>query len=302
VGSVRRFFFRSFFIFTLFFLFMFGFAYRALSKVTGRVYYSEDRKKRNQEKRIKIEQQDGARFVEFTTEDGIKIAGLLIVRPNARRNLLLCHGYRGNKEQLGWFLKMFPEDNALLFDFRGHGESSGQLVTIGYFEQKDVSAAVEFLQNNIKTKNLPIVGLGISMGAASLVRAAAHGVVFEKLILDSTFANLWEHIGESFSWRTGLPRFPFSFFVSFLFRFLTGLKVDDHNPADLLTSVYCPVLIIHAKDDSMVPVQHAYQVYDRANEKKKLWIAPCCRHGYACKDCQEKYSQQVHEFLAESFV
>jgi len=302
VTSVRRFLFRSFLICIVIFSIFVGFAYRALTKATGRVYYPKERKKRNEQRRDRLVHQYGAQPVTFTTQDGVEIAGLLVTCPDARRNVLLCHGYRGNKEQLEWFLKLFPDSNALLFDFRGHGQSGGDMVTIGYLEEHDVSAAVQFLQTNPKTKDLPTVGLGISMGAASLVRAAAHGAKFEKLVLDSSFSNLWEHIGESFSWRTGLPRFPFLPILARMFCYLTGLSAHDHNPAELIALVNCPVLIVHSEQDTMVPVAHAHKLYEGAKENKQLFIAPCCRHGYACKDCLEQYSEKVADFLVEQFA
>ena len=63
--------------------------------------------------------------------------------------------------------------NVLLFDFRGHGESDGHTVRFGAGERRDVLAAVAYLRERRPGQARQVVGLGVSMGAATLTLAAA---------------------------------------------------------------------------------------------------------------------------------
>ena len=58
----------------------------------------------------------------------------------------------------------------LMFDLRGHGESDGDRLSIGYHERKDVLGAVDFAEE----KGFEKIGvLSFCMGAATSLRAAA---------------------------------------------------------------------------------------------------------------------------------
>ena len=275
----------------------FGIAYRILVKFTCKVSYSVDKKKKIKESRAYLKTEHNAREVRFETDDGIIIAGLLIVRKGARRNLLMCHGYRGAKEYFRSFVDKFPHDNVLLFDFRAHGESEGSVITVGYREKKDVHAAVKFLKNNSTTKGLPICGLGISMGAASLVGAAAEKQEFKAIMLESSFSQLWKHLCEVFTERTGLPRVPFMPIVCFLFEHVAGFSFPTYNPCDCICDIDCPVLIVHAKDDDFISVDHAYEIFEKASNQKRLWLVDSARHGYISRSYKEAYFKRATIFF-----
>ena len=64
-------------------------------------------------------------------------------------------------------------DNAVMFDFRGHGDSDGHTISLGRHERLDVLAAVHYLRAQRAEQARPVMGLGISMGASAPTHAAA---------------------------------------------------------------------------------------------------------------------------------
>lgn len=90
----------------------------------------------------------GFKRVTFKATDGVELAGSMLVRPEAKRNIVVCAGfYEGLKEGMASFLHLFPQDsNILLFDARGHGESSGRFWSYsgdyGLQEYRDVIGAL----------------------------------------------------------------------------------------------------------------------------------------------------------------
>src|SRR4029078_1443198 len=87
------------------------------------------------------------------------------------RTILLCHGHSANKAtQLSLVRKLVPIGyNVLAIDFRGHGESAGQLTSFGDLERRDVLGAVRWLRATHPEATHKIFGLGASMGAAALI-------------------------------------------------------------------------------------------------------------------------------------
>lgn len=292
---------KAIFICVFLVIFLFFVAYRMMTRITGRIVYSEQKKEIIETGRVQLGRH-GAQPVSFVTEDGLRIAGLLIVRSGATRNLVVCHGYRQAKEFYWPLADMFDGDNILFFDFRAHGDSEGKRITIGHREKSDVQAAVAFLRENEKTKGLPTCGLGVSMGAVALIAAAAEGTKFQALLLDSPFANLGDHIAESFTLRTGLPRFPLMNLCVFLFEMVTGISVADNVPCEQMCQVECSVFLVHSKDDYVTHVDHSLALYEQKKEDTDLWLIEKARHGRAYIECRDEYALRARGFLDQVTV
>jgi len=113
----------------------------------------------------------GARDVTIDS-DGLKLKGWLFRRPGPRRGTVIyLHGSADNRESGVYIAERFVAHgfDALAYDSRAHGESEGSACTYGYFEKHDLSRALDRLQSQ------PIVVLGVSLGAAVALQAAAKG-------------------------------------------------------------------------------------------------------------------------------
>ena len=108
--------------------------------------------------------------VEFRTSDGLLLKGWYIASRNgaavisfpgragsqSRAKLMADHGY-----------------GVLLFDRRGEGESEGDPNLLGWQGERDIHAAVEFLQNRPDVDPQRIGGIGLSVGGEMMIGAAA---------------------------------------------------------------------------------------------------------------------------------
>jgi pimeloyl-ACP methyl ester carboxylesterase len=277
----------------------FAFAYHVLRNAMYRQEPSAVRKDKILLNYQKLVAAHRAQEVSIKTADGIDLSALLIVRPKATRVVILCHGYRMTKEEMEQCLNVLPNDSFLLFDFRAHGKSSGDVVSFGYHEQKDVDAVVKFLRHNEHTKKLPIIGFGVSMGGATLLAAAAYKNDFKALIIDSSFASLSKEAEDQFANVTGLPRIVLPF-VQIVFEFLAGCKMTAIVPAELIKGIQCPILIIHSRNDMFTFVSHAYALFENATTQfKKLWLVDDSCHGAAYRDYPEEYADCVKNFLKQ---
>ncbi len=249
----------------------------------------------------------GAAPVTFQSTDGVMLHGLLIERAKPQGNIVVCHGYRGSKETVAKFVDLFPSHNMLLFDFRGHGESDDAYITIGDHEARDVAAAVHFLKNRFAQKQLPLVLLGVSMGASACMKAIdSEPHLCDVAVLDSPYANLQEQIEHAYGMQSPIPTFPF-FHIAKRIGFYLSQSSFDVCPEEYIARVQVPVMLIHSCSDTFIQPQQAMRIYARSHDapaKVRFWMTPPAPHACAHLEHYETYQKMLgkffHKFLKTS--
>ncbi len=238
----------------------------------------------------------GAQDFQVTTHDNHTLSGIVIKRPNAKRVVLICHGYRRNKELMFPVAQLFDTDSLVLFDFRAHGKSSGDLISFGLHEQHDIDAVIKYISHDADLNRLPIIGMGFSMGAATLILAQAKNPVFKALILDSSFARLQQAIERGFILKTRLPSWCTGL-ANICSSYVRLVDVYAVEPAKHIGAIECPILLIHSCGDKLVPMEHAQLLFDAAKPHAKIWKVEDAIHGAICKMHPQEYKQQIQLFL-----
>jgi len=117
-------------------------------------------------------------FVPRGEEDTIILKGWLINAPESRGTVIIVHGVDSNRAdpEVG-YLELADALakrglSSMLFDLRGHGESGGEQVSGGLFEQHDLLGAFDFLiEREVTPERIGV--LGVSLGGAVALLAAA---------------------------------------------------------------------------------------------------------------------------------
>ena len=192
--------------------------------------------------------------VTIATEDGEKIHGWYVF---ARKDgtskgvVLFFHGNAGNishrLDSIANFTRMGVD--VLIIDYRGYGQSSGKPSEQGVYA--DARAAWRFLteERAIAPENIIVFGRSLgSVAAASLVER------FEPagLILESSFPSAVEMAQELY-WFL-----PARLFVRLEF-----------PVRDFVRKPSCPVLVIHSRDDEIVPFRMGQAVFDSVGTPDK---------------------------------
>jgi dipeptidyl aminopeptidase/acylaminoacyl peptidase len=227
------------------------------------------------------------RSVTLTTADGVNLAAWYIPAASegpasAQPTIVLAHGLLDRKETMLNLVPWLHEAgyHVMMFDFRGHGNSDKRPTTIGREEALDVQAALDWLE--AEGVGGSIGGLGMSLGAAALVNAAAQDPRLDALVLDSLFAD-WSDTDFARDYR--LPP--------------DWLVPDVPSPVELMPDIHVPVFIIHGTADILTGVSHARRLYDAANAPKKLWINDS-GHAWSAWTYPQLYRQKVLDFFAAS--
>ncbi|MDP2397665.1 MAG: alpha/beta hydrolase [Burkholderiales bacterium] len=197
----------------------------------------------------------GLRFedLRLQTEDGETLAAWWVPAPaeKVRGAVLLLHGNAGSVADRIMYLPHFAAMGygVLLIDYRGYGQSSGSPSEEGTYA--DARTAWRWLNERGFAAG-DIVLVGESLGGAVAAELAAR-VQPRALLLLSTFTSVNDLGGELYPW---LP-------VRLLsrFRYDTLQGVTDYRG---------PVLVVHSRDDEIVPFAHGQRLRAAAGARGQL--------------------------------
>ncbi len=243
-----------------------------------------------------------SRWADFRSTDGISLKGWYVPSAGpARGTILYCHGLNRSK------VEMLPRAqyghsigyNGLLFDIRHHGQSGGDLTTLGYHERLDVLGAVRYALEEEKAAR-PIVLWGVSMGAVASLMAAADSPEIAAVISDSAFLSLSDTVRHHWKLFLPLPSFPIANEVLYGIGWRAGFPPDDLNSEKAVERIGTrPILFVAVQGDRRMPPAIAEKLYARAKSPaKKIVILPGARHGEGFNQSREQYEQVVADFLA----
>ena len=221
--------------------------------------------------------------VSFTSADGLRLSGWWLPQEHARGVIVGCHGHGGRKDDmLGIGTSIWRAGfSVLLFDFRGRGSSDPWPQTLVSREVEDLLAAVQFATTRASVAHLGV--FGFSMGAAVALLAAATEPRIAAVVADSAFTSGRDVVAHNIRGSLGLPPEMLVVAADEVVRLRHGYRFSQARPIDAVGRIAPrPLLIIHGEGDSMVPVEHAHQLYQRAGEPRDLWIVPGVEHcgGY----------------------
>lgn len=238
----------------------------------------------------------GVAYQEITlyTADGLELAGWYTPASNGAV-ILAAHGYGGARQAEKHAFFAQSGFGTVTWDFRAHGESEGEVCTMGYQEAMDVEAALDFA---LGQPDLNTVGaLGESMGAAAVIQAAARRPEISAVVADSSFAALEEEI------EIVVPQAILRPFIRFFAEHETGLDIGDLRPIERIGEISPrPVFVIQGMADSAIPADSAQRLYDAAGEPRRLWIEPGVEHVGVQNARPAEYQRRVIEFFAAALL
>lgn len=237
--------------------------------------------------------------VALTTEDGLTLRGWFLPGTNGAA-IILQHGYGASRQGMLPEAAMLHKHgySVLLFDWRGHGESEGDMVTFGVHEIRDVQAAVDWLSSRPEVDAERIGAAGESMGAAALLYAAARIPELKAVVAESPFPSLADMVDIGIRQRTDLPTFPFAPLIVWFAEQEAGLpitSVDATKDIELISPR--PVFLMHGGRDEEVPPESGEILFQAAHEPKVYWYDPEVTHADFAEMRPEEFEHRVVAFF-----
>jgi fermentation-respiration switch protein FrsA (DUF1100 family) len=218
--------------------------------------------------------------VNFETADGILLHGWYIYAHNPRGTVLFLHGNAGNISHRLDSIAIFHELglDTFIIDYRGYGQSEGKSSEEGTY--RDAEAAWQYLVTQRGKDPERIIMFGRSMGGgvaawlATRHKAAA-------LIVESSFTSAVEMAAHLY------PFMPV--------RLISRLQ---YPVADYVAKAECPVLIVHSRDDEIIPFAMGKALYEAA-PAPKAFIELAGDHNNGFLLSRDHYREELAKFIAD---
>ena len=223
--------------------------------------------------RVSVPRPAAAQDVEFESQ-GLRLRGWMFRGPEPRRGTLIyLHGSADNRASGVSIATRFLERgfDVLNYDSRAHGESEGIACTYGYHEKRDLVRAVDLLAHR------PVVALGVSLGGAVALQAAAEDSRIAAVIAVSTFSDLRTIVLER------APSFASPKDVDAALRYAerkADFKVAETSPVLAAGRIGSPVLLIHGQADVDTRPAHSQRIFAALRgEHHRLLLVPGAGHN-----------------------
>ncbi len=234
--------------------------------------------------------------IAFPSQSGATIKGWLLLRPDAEASVVLRHPIRGNRRSMLQRARFLSERccSVLLVDLQAHGESIGELITLGHLEARDARAAVDYMRYRDSGK--PLFVLGSSLGGVAALLADPP-VNVQGLILEAVFPSIEKAIENRLRMRGGVVGAALTPVLLQQLLPRLGLEASQLHPAKAAAAIASDVLVISGDADQRTTAGDTETLYDSLHSKKQLWLVPGARHEDLHRYAGEEYERRVLAFI-----
>ena len=215
---------------------------------------------------------------EVVTTDGLRLAcfyGKTKITP-PRGTCVILHGHSYGKDGMAWLARKLTEQgfDVVGFDARAHGESEGEICTVGDLEGADANTVVEQAEQKFALPH-PRIVIGQSLGAATAIRMITlPGESMDGAIIISPYARLRDIVEREE--KMYLPWTDTAQVMADAEK-LAGRKLWDFAPVRLAPQIGIPVLVLHGTADTRFRLAEAREVYDAVGTSlkqpaRKVWV------------------------------
>jgi dienelactone hydrolase len=235
--------------------------------------------------------------VTFTTSDGLDLAGWYIPSKNGAA-VIAFPGRKGPQPHARMLAR--HGYGVLLFDRRGEGESEGDPNTLGWAGDRDLKAALAFLDRRPDVDPDRIGGLGLSVGGEMLLQAAAESQALRAVVSEGAGTrSIREHVHMSGAakWIL-LPQWS-------VITATTAAFANHAPPPDLEELVGQiaprPLFLIYTPHGQGAETLNP-TFYAAAREPKTLWEIPEASHTGGLDARPQEYERRVIAFFDNALL
>ena len=215
------------------------------------------------------------------------------LREDPSLTIILLHGYPADKGDIlhraGYLLGDF---NVVLFDFRYFGSSGGYYSTLGVKEKDDLSAVLDFLEEE---KEITAVGLwGYSMGGAVAILATPEEEMIKGIVVDSAYANPKDMLKRIY--YLPIVNEIFSEITLFSAGLITRTNLKTTTPESRMKDIRVPVFLIHPRHDPVIPFNQAEKLVKAVSDKIDIKIR------FLDEEIHGIYDKDIFEDIREFFL
>ena len=249
----------------------------------------------------------------LTTSDGYDIAAYEVLVENPKAVVIIISGIHNPSVTSFYGDAKLLKDNgyaSILYDMRAHGDSEGDTICLGYKEVLDTKAVVDYITENDKYKDTPIVVFGTSLGGATAINSIGEIEEIDGLISHSAYAS-WDDTFYDSMINMGAPKVyawlqrPF---VKLYTNFKYGFNTMNITPEKEIKKLGDrPALLMHSLEDSQVPYESFTRIMKNAPSQVETWVREGDMHFivkdeyYLEPEKDTEYAGKIIGFLEKHF-
>lgn len=234
--------------------------------------------------------------VTFENTTGETLAGWLIASDTSCAGVVLMHGIRENRRAMqdrARFLFAAGYD-VLLFDFQGHGESSGGHMTFGHGEKADATAAVAFLKGVAPGRDVAVIGKSLGGAAAVLSGGELNA---DAVVLEAVYPAIERALVNRLRRRIG----PFGNLAApgllMQLSLRLGFGPEALRPIESIAALGAPLLVIAGSKDRKTTEQDSRDLFAAAVPPKEFWMIEGAAHEDFHRFAGADYERRLLAFL-----
>ena len=237
--------------------------------------------------------------VTLTTSDGLELRGWYV--PSRNRAAVIAFPGRSGPQRPARMLARHGY-GVLLFDRRGEGESEGDPNALGWQGDRDLEAAVAFLQRRPDVDPGRIGGIGLSVGGEMLIDAASELEGLQAVVSEGAGIRSIREVLDISETRT-LIEGALVFAVATPAVALFSSSLPPPSLTDLIGEIAPrPVFLIYAVPGQGGEAELNETFYEAAGEPRELWLVPGAGHTGGIEAQPEEYERRVVGFFDRALL
>jgi alpha-beta hydrolase superfamily lysophospholipase len=210
--------------------------------------------------------------------------------------VLLLHGLRGDRASMVPRARVLLDAgfSVLLIDQQAHGETPGEIITLGWRESRDVRAARDWIRAKAPGRRVGVVGVSLG-GAAVLLGKQPAG--FDAVVLEAVYPRLGRALDNRIGIRVGWLRKLLAPLLLVQIKPRLGVTPAQLEPIRQVATLGAPVMIVGGSRDAHTTEEETRELFAAAAEPKSLWIVDGAAHQDFARFDREGYQAHVIAFL-----
>jgi uncharacterized protein len=215
--------------------------------------------------------------------------------------VLLLHGVRGDRASMVPRARMMIDAgfSVLLIDQQSHGETPGEMITMGWRESADVRAARDWLRAQAPGRKL--AAIGVSLGGAAVL-LGDQPVGFDAVVLEAVYPRVGQAVENRIGIRAGALKYVLAPLLLAQMEPRMHITPHDLEPIRHIAALGAPVLVVGGSSDPHTTEEEARALFEAAAEPRELWIVAGAVHQDFSRFDPAGYQANVIAFLKRNLA
>ncbi|HAX72748.1 MAG TPA: alpha/beta hydrolase [Firmicutes bacterium] len=236
----------------------------------------------------------------ITSDDGLTLHAYEVLNENKTNKWVIAtHGYTSDATQMSSYAKKFYDMgyNVLIPNLRGHGDSEGDYIGMGWHDRLDMLSWIELILKG--TPDADIVLHGVSMGAATVMMTSGEDLPsnVKAIVADCGYTSVWDQFAYQLDELFSLPAFPIMHASSLVAKLRAGYYLDEASALEQVKKSKTPILFIHGDKDDFVPYEMMEELYNAAGSEKEMLTVEGAEHAKSSSANPELYWTTIYNFV-----